>query len=475
MRRKIDKWFEAHTDEMITDLGRLIAINSERGPAAEGAPYGDGPRAALTLARSMLEEYGFEVSDFEDIIITSDTGPAPPFMGILAHLDTVGTGDGWNTDPHKMMVIDGKIYGRGSTDNKGPSVAAMYAMRCARELCPDMQRGFRLLLGSGEETGCEDIDYYLSKAEPPPNVFTPDADYPVVNTEKGRITPFFAASWDDETSSPGKEKALPRVISVTGGNTINVVPNRAEAVIKGFTIAEVEGFCREYSKKTGAAFSARKNGNDSGQLTIIAEGASSHAASPHLGLNAQTAMLEMLAAMPFAETAGFGYIRALNRLFPHGDYRGRAIGIAMGDETTGELTVNFGVLRFSEIELAGNFDSRTPACADDADLPGITRAALEREGIKMTNLTVSRCHHTPEDSPFVQRLLRIYEEYTGEPGLCLAVGGQTYAHNIPGGVAFGVGVPGIDNKIHGANEHINMDQLLLSAKMFTRAILDMCG
>jgi succinyl-diaminopimelate desuccinylase len=210
-------------------------------------------------------------------------------------------------------------------------------------------------------------------------------------------------------------------------------------------------------------------------IVITAEGTATHAATPHLGVNAQTALLDMLAGMPFAESKGHHYICALNKLFPHGDYNGRALGVAMNDEKSGELTLNFGVLRFTETGFSGNFDSRTPACADETDLLGMIRKALEQEGINLTNSTMSKCHHTPKDSEFVQTLLRIYEEYTGNPSECLTMGGQTYVHEIEGGVAFGCKLPGTNNNVHGANEFIGVEQLIISAKMFAQSIIDMCG
>jgi len=451
---------------MIEDLGRLIAINSIKQPAQEGAPFGPDSRAVLTLAAGMLEERGFAASDFKDVIVTADWGPAPTLMGILVHLDIVEAGRGWDTDPFKMTIKDGKIYGRGASDDKGPAIAAMYAMYCARDLCPEPRHGMRIILGSAEETGFDDIVLYLKENVPPPNVFSPDAEFPLINTEKGRFTPFFGASWD-------KDVSLPRVISIVGGKTMNIVPNRAEAVIEGITADDAEQFCREYSAKTGATISV--SSSDEKNLVILAEGTASHASTPRLGINAQTAIIEMLAAMPFAQSKGFDYIKALGRIVPHGDYNGTALGIEMRDELSGRLTVNFGVLRYTETDFTGIFDMRTPACADDIDLEGMVRTALEREGVKLTSSTISKCHHTPEDSPFVQTLLRIYEEYTGEPGKCLTGGGSTYVHDIPGGVAFGCSMPGVSNNAHGANEFIGVEQLLLSAKMFTQAILDMCG
>ena len=465
IRREIEEWFDKHSDEMISDLGRVLAVKSVRDLPAEGAPYGKASREALDLAAGIIKERGFEVSLFEDMILTADIGPNPPKMGILAHLDVVDAGDGWDTDPFGMTVKDGRIYGRGALDNKGPSIAAIYAMNCAGDLCPELQHGFRLLLGTGEETGCLDIARYLEVNKPPPHVFTPDASYPMVNVEKGRTSAFFSASWE-------KEQALPKVISINGGKTMNVVPDRAEAVIEGFSMKDLEMFCMVSSAQTGTKICV--NAGEEG-IVVTVEGKATHAATPELGVNAQTALLDMLSGMPFADSKGFRYICSLHRLFPHGDYKGRAIGIAMEDKISGELTLNFGVLMYSETEFSANFDSRTPACADETDLIGMIRTAFQREDITLTNQVISTCHHTPEESEFVQMLLRIYGDYTGNPTYCTIMGGQTYVHEIQGGVAFGSKMPDLENNVHGVNEFIEVDQLIVSAKMFAQAIIEMCG
>jgi succinyl-diaminopimelate desuccinylase len=323
----------------------------------------------------------------------------------------------------------------------------------------------RLILGSAEETGCKDIARYLEVNEPPPNVFSPDAQYPVINVEKGRYSPFFDAKWEEDLTQP-------RVISITGGKTTNVVPNRAEAVIEGLALDEVKGFSERYSKITGAEIFAYE---ENGKIRINAEGKAAHAARPYQGCNAQTALLKMLAEMPFAKSEGFDYICKLNRLIPHGDYLGEALGIKMSDKISGDLTVNFGVLEYNTQTLSGNYDSRTPACADDIDILDKTRKIFVREGFNITFPDHTKSHVTPEEAPFVQKMLRIYEEYTGEKGTCLAMGGSTYVHGIPGGVAFGVAKQNEDNKAHGPNEFIKIDQLILSAKIFTQTIIDMCG
>jgi len=465
LKKRIDNWFELRKDNMIEDLRKLIAIKSVKSQEEKGAPYGIRSREVLSLATSMLEEHGFNVTTFKDMIITAELGPKPPKMGILAHLDVVAGGDGWDTDPFEMVIKDGNIYGRGATDNKGPAVAALYAMYCARDLCSEFKNGFQILLGSGEESGSEDITAYLEKNTAPPNVFTPDADFPIVNAEKGRLAPFFSAAWE-------KDQIAPRIISLTGGKTMNVIPNRAEAIVEGFTAQELKPYCLDYSAKTGVAISATAQGE---QLIISAVGKAGHAALPELSNNAQTALIEMLAAIPFADSKGFGYIKALNRLFPHGDYLGKAFGIAMKDDKIGELTLSFNVVRMTEYEISGNFDSRTPTCADDIDLEGMVRTALECEGFNVTNCTIIKSHFTDENTGFIQTLLSIYEDYTGNPPECLSMGGQTYVHGIPGGVAFGSVMPDVENNVHGPNEFISIDSLVMCGKMFAMAILEICG
>ncbi|MCL2078602.1 MAG: Sapep family Mn(2+)-dependent dipeptidase [Oscillospiraceae bacterium] len=478
VREHIDKWFAEHTGEMLADLAKLIEIDSVRGPSADGAPYGEKSRQALRLVQDMLEKRGFDVRVFKDMVISSDFGALPPRLGILAHVDVVEAGEGWETDPYKLTQKDGCLYARGIIDNKGPAMAAMYAVYCIKELFPDMENGVQLILGSGEEVGCDDIGEYIKHNETPPYLFSPDSEFPVVNIEKGRLLINFGAKWE-------KDMSLPRVVSITGGKVANIVPNYATAVIEGISKTDAASYCKEFSQKTGVEIAISHDDYDTSnadhdaprpeRCVLIAKGTASHASRPDLGNNAQTALLAMLCAMPFAQSKGFGYICALNRLFPHKDTGGKSLGIYMQDEESGKMTVNFGVLRYDEYEFSGNFDSRSPICADEVDLLAIAEKAFGREAIEITYHDLKKSHHTAGSSPFVQTLLRIYEEYTGNTGECICIGGHTYVHGIPGGVAFGCAMPGVDNKAHGAGEFIALDHLVMSAKMFARVIIEICG
>jgi succinyl-diaminopimelate desuccinylase len=464
MKSRIGAWFDAHREELLRDLGRLIAVKSVRGEALPGKPYGDGPAAALSEASAMLKELGFTPVNHDNHVVTVDLNGAEPALGILAHLDTVSVGDGWTSDPFKLAIREGKVYGRGVIDNKGPAVAAMYALKAARELVPELGKGCRLILGSAEETGHEDLTEYRKTNSMPPNVFTPDANYPIVNLEKGRFVPTFATSWPES-------KTQPRVVSISGGTTANVVPNYAEALVEGLPLAYLQSLCVVMSSKMGVRISAAYFHD---AIRIKANGKSVHAMCPELGQNAQTALLAVLAELPLAEGSCRKAIKALRKLFPYGDTSGKALGIEMADEVSGPLTVNFGVLSLNETGFTANFDSRTPKCANEENLDAVASAALTNAGFKIRDISKTPCHHTPEDTPLVQALLRIYETYTGNKGECLALGGQTYVHDIDGGVAFGPEMPGSDNRLHGADEYIDINELILGAKMYTQAIIEMC-
>ena len=228
-QKRIEAYFEAHQQEMLEDICRLVRIRSVREPAEPGKPFGHGPWLALEEARKLLEEKGFAVRNFDHYVMDADLpgkDGKEPMLGILAHLDVVEEGRGWTMNPYEPVIKDGCIYGRGTADDKGPAIAGLYAMMAAREIEPELTRGVRLILGSAEETGSQDLDYYLAREKAPEWCFSPDADFPVINIEKGRYAPAFSAKWEAQTQ-------LPRVKYAKGGATVNIVPQNAEALVEG--------------------------------------------------------------------------------------------------------------------------------------------------------------------------------------------------------------------------------------------------
>lgn len=464
-QEQIEAYFSDKQQQILEDICRLVRIKSEREEPKPNMPFGEGPCKALLEAQKMMDEKGFRTKNFDNYVVTGEINEHPAYLGILAHADVVSEGSGWTVPPYEGTVKDGCIYGRGTADDKGPAVVAMWALKAAQEINPNMSKGVRLIIGSAEETGSEDLDHYLPLEPAPPFSFSPDAEYPVINIEKGGHGPVFGRKWEES-------KALPRVTAIHGGTTKNIVTRECDAFVEGMSAAEIKAVCEKHEAATGVKFTVAE---ENGAVHIHTLGASAHAASPETGKNAQIAMVEMLADLPLAESECKDAICDMARLFPFGDNYGEALGVAQQDEISGRLTLVFSKLQLDLNGFEAQYDSRCPICATNENMRDVALKALTDcsfEILKKPNMF--KPHHTPAESPFVQTLLSSYEKYTGLKGECLAIGGGTYVHSIEGGVAFGCALPGTDNRMHGADEFAVIDELMVSAKIFTQVILEMC-
>lgn len=466
LKKQIDDFLTTQTDAMLADISRLVRIPSDRQKAGPGEPYGAGPAAALAEALDIARDYGFTIKNYDNYVGTIDLGDGPACLDILAHLDVVPAGSGWQkTGPFEPLILDGRIYGRGTADDKGPAVAALYALRAVRETGIPLKGRARLILGTDEECGSSDIDHYYRQEAEAPMTFSPDAEFPVINIEKGRLQGEFKAAWQTD---PG----LPHLVSIKGGVKFNVVPDAAEAVISGLGADSAAAAMASVADSTGLQFEAEETGD---LLLIRARGKGAHAAMPDMGNNAITGLLTLLASLPLADQAGIRHLRALSRLLPHGDWLGRALGVAMSDDLSGPLTLSLNILEGDMNGLKGVFDCRAPICANDSNVRDIVAARFAEHDLELADHPMTPPHHVPADLPFIQTLLRRYEEYSGKEGRCLAIGGGTYVHNLQRGVAFGCADLAVDNHLHGADEFADIAQLVMSAQIFARVIIDLCG
>ena len=457
-RTQIQDWLRAHESEMLRDLGELIAIPSVMGAPAENAPFGKAPAKALALMLEKCADYGFQTDNADNYAGCITLGDVPAKLGILAHLDVVPAGEGWTHEPFAMTEEDGKLIGRGTSDDKGPAVAALYAMRAVKELGIPLKAGVQLILGTDEENGSEDLAYYMQHRTLPPMVFTPDGDYPVITLEKGMARMEFSGTFTD-----GKAQ----ILSLRAGGAVNAVPALAEAIVQGVTMDEFLG-----SRKTdypGIAVGCYVDDYDC--LHISVDGKNAHASTPEQGKNALTCLLEILSCVLGDNEQGAA-VRKLSHCFPFVETDGEHCGVKASDEISGGLTLVLSVMQMTPKGFTAKCDTRFPVCCTGAQVTEGIAAAVSP--LTANVLMCDEPHHTDENSPFVQTLLHIYEEVTGNPGECLAIGGGTYVHHIEGGVAFGAMFPGEDIHMHGVEEFIRRDALLLDAEMMALAITQLC-
>lgn len=464
-KQKICEYIDSKRDEFIRDLSELVSVKSVKSEAKEGMPFGEGSARCMEKAVEMFRCYGFKSENLGNYAAYCDINENEGALDILGHIDVVGEGDGWDTDPYvATLKDDGCIYGRGTDDDKGPVVAALYAMRAVKELNIPLSKNARLIIGGDEESGSEtDLEAYYKLFKPAPATFSPDASFPIYNTEKGSYKPEFAKKLV-------KSDALPRVKALSGGYRINVLPAKANATVLGIDESILESAIADVTAKTGVTFSTEHR---DGETVIYAEGRSTHASTPEDGKNGITALLYLLFCLPLAKCDTNDIVKELSSLFPYSDNNGRALGIYQKDAVSGEITVVLSLLEITEDSVWGSFDSRVPICANNENCRYVFERLMSEKGYTVEG-EMGAAHHTPEDGDFIKALKSAYTDFTGEVCPCYSMGGGTYVHNIEGGVAFGASRPDFQSNLHGANERANVDDLLRASKIFALVIEKMC-
>lgn len=462
MIEKINAYFEKEKENLLSDLEKLIKIPSVRGEASEGKPFGEEPKKALDKMLEIASDYGFITNNIDNYAGEIDLNDKETRLAILGHLDVVPEGEGWSVPPYEMTRKDGKVYGRGTSDDKGPVVSALYALKAIKDLGIELSYNARLIAGTSEETGSEDIEYYVTKRQMPPMTFTPDSSFPVTNVEKGRFSKAFTGNVKAD-----KDKC---VLSFDSGLVVNAVPSKAKTALKGFNSDEVKKLAEAVSSETGVKFDVTEKGDIT---EIFAEGVSAHASLPEHGNNALTALVRLIASLD-SECESVSCFKSIAKLFPHGKIYGEGLGVAMEDDISGKLTLSLDILRFDGENIYAEFDTRVPLCATQESLAYKVRDTLKANGFVLSDTEMVAVHHVDENSEFIRKLLGAYETFSGNKGYCEAIGGGTYVHDIEGGVAFGAVMPGVDTNMHGVDEFMPIDDLITAAKIFTLAVIEIC-
>ena len=459
MHIKCRQFIDNHFSEMVRDLAALVEIPSVKGEPEEGMPFGKGPADALECMLGLAKKYGFHTQNHEGYVGTIDLDPKlPTTLGILCHLDVVPAGKkDWRSLPFSLYISGGKMYGRGVIDNKGPAIAVLYAMRALKESGLPITQNVRFIVGTDEESGSSDIAYYKNKEALPPRVFTPDAEYPVINIEKGRIRGEFS-------TYSGFAVGSRSILSANGGTVVNAVPETASAIVRGFDTAELGEAARAFPS-LGFSFVPTENGHVQVNIT----GRSAHASQPERGNNAITGLCAYLGTLPTDDETAGSFARIASA-FAHNDTKGESLGVAAKDKESGALTLVFSILDYNEGIINGKFDCRFPVSETLGGMREKFTQSLTSFGMRAISLDGVEGHIVPEDSDFVQTLLRVYGKMNYGTAKPLAIGGGTYVHDIEGGVAFGAEFPGEVNNMHGANECFSTASFRKNTYMFIEAL-----
>ncbi|MBR5995597.1 MAG: dipeptidase PepV [Eubacteriaceae bacterium] len=463
MEYDIAKAAKDYTEEAVNTIKRLVAIESSEGAPEPGKPFGPGPYNALQEALKISEEMGFETKDVDGYAGYAQIGQGEKLIGIVGHMDCVPLGEGWTHDPLGGEIENGRLYGRGTSDDKGASVAALYAMKIVNEMGMPLNKRIRFVFGTNEETGMKGVDYYLEKEGDFDMGFTPDAGFPICFGEKGSYHGLFSA--------PANTRSAKVMIdSISGGQAVNVVCNKVVMTVTP----------DDYQDQLMTAFSGYANGNnlqfetsvDSGKLTLTLWGKAAHASTPELGINAISHLMRFIASCPLFDSPfaqGYNEVIGLS-------YLGENCGMKMEDEF-GNLTFNVGVINGDADNVSATIDIRYPLTIKKNDFKALSDVMEKRFGEAGLNVSESRVGsslYKEKDSPMVEALYKAYVDVTGDTeNKPYTMGGGTYAKHFDSIVAFGAEYPGSESGAHMSDESVLISEITSSIEIYARALVNL--
>ena len=464
---KIDARVMELKDELIRDIQKWVSIPSVSSGSDGNKPFGPVVARMLDTALETARDYGFETRNIDYYAGDISMGSGEQTLGMLAHLDVVPAGEGWTHDPFGGEIADGKIFGRGTIDDKGPALCALYAMRAVRDAGVPLKDGVRLILGCDEEVGMSDMRYYASKLKMPDYGFSPDAEFPVINIEKGGV------NVELSYRGAGENEAEIPVYKLYAGERPNVVPAHAYAIVgtEKVPCAEIEKRIAAHAAAVGQKLSVKDLGGN--RAEISAEGVLSHGSLPELGVNAASVLLIALKAIG----AGAGVQPALNMMTAciGMEPDGASLNIKREDEISHNLSCNLGILRWDGENFSATLDIRYPLCTNEVEILGNIACTVSKYGVHVRRIGGHTPHHVPADHKIVRGLMQVYNELTGDDAKPLAIGGGTYSRMMPNTVAFGVVFPGQEDCCHIADEYIDIDRMMQATRIFAHAIAELAS
>jgi succinyl-diaminopimelate desuccinylase len=459
---------EKRKENLIKDTQQLLHIKSvlDEENATEDAPLGEGVKEALQFMLQLGEKEGFTSKNVGNLAGHLEFGNGDELLGILCHVDVVPEGDGWASDPFGAEIRDGKMYARGVLDDKGPTMAAYYAMKIVKELELPLSKRVRMIIGTDEESNWRCVEHYFKHEEMPTMGFAPDADFPIIYAEKG-ISDFDMVM---KIETKKRSETAVQVLHFQSGRRYNMVPDFAQASLQ----------LKEEQTKIVQDFDSYLNENqltgkyyvENGVFFIEVEGVSAHGMEPKNGKNAGLFLAAFLAKQELDGDSRAYFTFVSDFLF--NDSRGNNLGVNYRDDITGDLTINIGKLSYNHQEGGRiGVNLRYPVTNDMTKTKVKLEKILVEKGFIIENFSDSKPHHVDENDVLIQTLKKVYEEQTGEKAELISIGGGTYARSLKAGVAFGPLFPGREDIAHQKDEYIFIEDLLRATAIYAQAIYEL--
>ena len=459
----------AYEAQMIEDLNGLLAIKSVRddSQATEEAPVGPGPKEALEYMYKLAKRDGFGAVDVDHIAGRIEAGKGDDLLGILCHVDVVPAGEGWDSDPFSPVVTEDRIVARGTLDDKGPTIAAYYAMKILEEMNVDWKKRIHMIIGTDEESDWKCTDRYFQTEEMPELGFAPDAEFPAIHGEKG-ITTFDLIQTQTEEDADEPDFELKSFVS---GERYNMVPDEATARV--FVKEHMTDCIQSFEQFLEAHSLTGESYVDSGELVLIVKGKAVHGMDPSIGTNAGLYLLHFLNTLNLDQTANH-FAAFSDRYLFESDF-GEKMGMKFHTDEMGDVTTNIGVITYEKGER-GKFgvNLRFPHGFEFDEAIQRFTEEISEFGFELDLGKVQQPHYVDKNDPFVQKLVQAYRNQTGDMTEPFTIGGGTYARNLDKGVAFGAMFDDSEDLMHQKNEYITKKQLFNATSIYLEALYTLC-
>lgn len=463
----IDKYIEDHKNEIIEKTQKLIQIPSviseSRNPQH---PFGEPINDALKYMLKLGAQLGFRTKNIDGYCGYIEFGEGKELIGIIGHLDVVPEGEGWKYPPFSATISNHKIYGRGAIDDKGPVMSSLFAMKAVMDTC-HVHKRVRLILGLNEENDWKCIDYYKAHEEAPTIGFSPDADFPCIHSEKAILTSYLKMDY----STFLDEDIVIEEIN-TYGNAINVVPKICSVILKinsqKIAMKDFIQNLQNIIQQTNFEIDIYKI--DEEEIKLTSYGVPSHAAHPDLGVNAISRLIIVLSKIFNLYEIKISLLDFFTA-YINTQYYGEDLKINFEDNS-GKLTLNVGDFYLKNNVLQIGLNLRVPITMNILELKNtFIKHTHSYPDIDFDTVAYKPALYISKENKLVKTLCHVYNKETNSNLEPIAIGGATYARAFDNCISFGANFPGDQDMCHQTNEFIAIDKLLLSCKIYAKAIL----
>lgn len=435
---------EQHKKECVESIQYLVSFPSVLNEGENGTLFGQAIQDALEATLQLCEKLGFRTYiDPEGYYGYAEVGEGEESLAILCHLDVVPAGDEtkWESDPFQAVIKDGYIIGRGTQDDKGPSMSALYAVKALMDSGVVFHKRIRFIFGTDEETLWRCLTRYAQVEEVATFGFAPDAEFPLTYAEKGLL--------QVKLHGPGSSQ-----ICVDLGQAFNVVPGKA--TLSGDLVPQVVSMLEQHQDKFEVS-------NDKKEVTVL--GVSKHAKDAPKGVNAINRL--MLALSPFVQHP---VVQFLSEKVGD-DATGKHLVGKVCDEPSGTLTFNVAGVTITPEKSEIRLDLRIPVLTNKEELVEQLKKEFEKFGLLYEEYDYLRSLYVPLDSELVSTLMDVYREKTGDViSKPHSSGGATFARTMENCVAYGAVFPNSEITFHMENERMSLEDIYRSMDIYAEAI-----